>query len=299
MSSESPFSNKTYRRLFAAQIASLIGTGVTTIALSLLAWNLAGNQAGKVLGIALALKMVTYVFLAPLITSFAHKLPRRLWLVSLDVVRLVLVLYLPFVTTVWEIYIVIFLLNSCSAGFTPVFQATIPDILPEKESYQKALSYSQLAYSLEQLISPGLAAFFLTFMSYNGLFVLDGVTFFLSAILVLSTQIPGGKKVERNDSLLYNLRFGISSYLKTPRLRAVWAMYFAVASASAMVIVNTVIYVKDTLGGGEREIALAMGISGIGAIIAALLLPKILTHWDVRKVLLSGTTLLTSPYSSA
>ena len=35
-----------FRTLFAAQIIALIGTGLTTIALALLAFELAGNQAG-------------------------------------------------------------------------------------------------------------------------------------------------------------------------------------------------------------------------------------------------------------
>ena len=43
-----------FRTLFAAQIIALIGTGLTTIALALLAFELAGNQAGIVLGTALA-----------------------------------------------------------------------------------------------------------------------------------------------------------------------------------------------------------------------------------------------------
>jgi hypothetical protein len=52
--------------------------------LALLAWDLAGDQAGRVLGNALALKMAAYVVLAPLLSSTAHKLPRRKWLLGLD-----------------------------------------------------------------------------------------------------------------------------------------------------------------------------------------------------------------------
>lgn len=45
-----------------------------------------------------------------------------------------------------------------SAGFTPAFQATIPEILPDEERYSKALALSRLAYDLESLLSPTLAA---------------------------------------------------------------------------------------------------------------------------------------------
>ena len=46
----SPLANRTYRHLFAAQVIALAGTGLSTIALSLLAYDLAGGHAGAVLG---------------------------------------------------------------------------------------------------------------------------------------------------------------------------------------------------------------------------------------------------------
>ncbi len=54
----SPLADRTYRRLFAAQVIALAGTGLSTIALALLAYDLAGGEAGLVLGTALAIKMV-------------------------------------------------------------------------------------------------------------------------------------------------------------------------------------------------------------------------------------------------
>jgi hypothetical protein len=53
-------------------------------------------------------------------------------LVALDVLRAATVLLLPFVDAVWQVYALIFVINACSAGFTPLFQATIPDVLPDE-----------------------------------------------------------------------------------------------------------------------------------------------------------------------
>jgi MFS family permease len=69
--------NRTYRHLFAAQVIALIGTGLLTVALGLLAYDLAGADAGVVLGTALAIKMVAYVGVAPIVGAFANQLPRR------------------------------------------------------------------------------------------------------------------------------------------------------------------------------------------------------------------------------
>ncbi len=53
MDTTSPLANSTYRRLLAAQVVALVGTGLSTVALALLAYELAGGQAGVVLGVAL------------------------------------------------------------------------------------------------------------------------------------------------------------------------------------------------------------------------------------------------------
>ena len=94
------------------------------------------------------------------------------------------------VTEVWHIYLLIFLLNSCSAGFTPLFQATIPDVLPDEGQYTRALSLSRLAYDLENLLSPTVAAAALVFLSFDALFAANAVGFVVSALLVSSVLLP-------------------------------------------------------------------------------------------------------------
>src|SRR3954467_11533642 len=182
--------NRTYRHLFAAQVIALAGTGLLTVALGLLAYQLAGTQAGAVLGTALAIKMVAYVGVAPVAGAFANQLPRRAFLVFMDLVRAVIALLLPFVDRVWQVYVLIFLLQSASAAFTPTFQATIPDVLPEEKDYTRALSLSRLAYDMESLLSPTLAAALLTLVTFNWLFFGTVVGFFCSAALVVSVTIP-------------------------------------------------------------------------------------------------------------
>ena len=93
--------NRTYRHLFAAHVIALIGTGMMTVALGLLAFNIAGDKAGAVLGTALAIKMVAYVGVAPIVGGFANYLPRRAFLVSMDLTRAAVAIALPFVNQVW------------------------------------------------------------------------------------------------------------------------------------------------------------------------------------------------------
>ena len=288
----SPLSDRTYRRLFAAQVIALVGTGLSTIALALLAYDLAGGNAGAVLGVALALKMMAYVGIAPIVGGFAHRLPRRRLLIGLDVARAGCVVCLPLVTEIWQIYLLIFLLNACSAGFTPTFQATIPDVLPDEQQYTRALSLSRIAYDLENLLSPTLAVAALLLMSYDALFAANSVAFLVSALLLYSVTLPTPRPQEHRAGIWHNLTFGVRTYLKTPRLRGLLALSLAVAGAGAMVIVNTVILVRDRLGGTESETGLAFAAAGAGSMVVALLLPRLLGELTDRPFMLAGGALL-------
>jgi MFS family permease len=283
--------NRTYRHLFFAQVIALVGTGLATVALSLLAFDLAGPDAGAVLGTALAIKMVAYIGVAPIASAFAERLPRRAVLVALDLVRAVVALSLPFVTQIWQIYILIFVLQSASAAFTPTFQATIPDVLPKEEDYTRALSLSRLAYDLESLASPALAALLLTVVSYHSLFGGTVVGFLASAALVVSAVLPKAKAPPKRGIYERTTR-GLRIYLATPRLQGLLALNLAIASGSAMVIVNTVVIVQSGFGLPQSSTATALALFGAGSMLVALALPKLLERLPERRVMLSGAGLI-------
>jgi len=283
--------NRTYRHLFLAQITSLVGTGLATVALGLLAYRVAGADAGVVLGTALAIKMVAYVFVAPIASAFSEVLPRRKVLVTLDLVRASMALCLPFVTEIWQIYTVIFLLQSASAAFTPVFQATIPDTLPAEKDYTNALSLSRLAYDLESLTSPMLAGMLLLVVSHEWLFVGTSIGFVASAMLVVSVMIPVPQLPARRGIWDRTTR-GIRIYLSTPRLRGLFAICIATAAAGSMVIVNTVVLVQQDYGLGETETAWAFAAFGGGSMLAAFLLPKVLERISDRTTVLAGVAIM-------
>jgi MFS family permease len=284
-------SNRTYRHLFMAQVIALIGTGLATVALGLLAYDLAGDRAGAVLGTALAIKMSAYILVAPVAAAFADKFPRRTMLVTLDLVRALVAITLPFVTQIWEIYILIFILQAASAAFTPTFQATIPDILPDEREYTRALSLSRLAYDLESVISPMLAAALLTVMSFHNLFAGTAVGFLASAALVVSVTLPKMKALTVKRSIYDKTTRGMRIFLKTPRLRGLLALNMAVA-ASAMVIVNTVVLVQADFGFSQRSTAIALAFFGVGSMVSALVLPRLLDNMSDRMPMLAGTALL-------
>jgi len=282
------FQNHDYARLFAAQVVALVGSGLLTVALGLLAFDLAGGRAGVVLGTAYTIKMVAYVGLSPVAQAVALRLPRKVVLIGADIIRAAVALCLPFVNDLWQVYGLIFVLQAASATFTPAYQAVLPDVLPEERDYTRALSLSRMAYDLENLTSPALAGLLLTVMSYHWLFMGTVAGFVGSALLVTAAVIPALNSTAAARPFRERLSRGLRIYLATPRLRALLGLNLAAASVGAFVLVNTVVLVRGDYGAHETGLAIAMAAFGTGSMAAALILPRLLDHLSDRRVMMAG-----------
>ncbi|MFI7742111.1 MFS transporter [Kocuria rhizosphaericola] len=285
--------NRVYRRLFTAQVVALLGTGVLTVALGLLAFDLAGARAGAVLGTALTIKMIAYVGVAPVVNAVVARLPAKPVLVGADVVRATMALCLPVLTEAWQVYAVVFVLQAASATFTPAFQSVIPGVLPRERDYTRALSLSRLAYDVEALVSPVLAAVALSVLSYHDLFLGTAAGFVASAVLVVAAALPAGAaRSGGHGSVWYRTTLGTRIFWGTPRLRSLLALDLVVAAPTALVLVNTVVYVREVMGRPETDLAVALAAFGIGSMAVALSAPAALEQFGNRVVMLSGAGII-------
>lgn len=279
--------NPAYAKLFTAQVVALLGTGLLTVALGLLAFEIAGGDAGVVMGVAMTVKMFAYVAVSPVTTAIAARVPRKPLLIGADLIRAGVAVSLAFVTEAWQIYLLILLLQSASATFSPAFQAVIPSVLPDEGEYTCALSLSRLAFDLESLVSPMLAAALLTVISFHGLFVGTVVGFVASAMLVIVTRFP---HIEAPPPAPFfdRLTSGVRVFWSSPELRGLSGLNLVVATTTAMVIVNTVVLVRGDLGRPQTDVALLLAAYGGGSMLVALGMPKLLDTLPDRKVMLAG-----------
>lgn len=284
--------NGTFRRLFLAQAVALVGTGLLTVALGLLAYDLAGSAAGAVLGTALAIKMAAYVFVAPVVTAVAHRVPRRGLLLGANVIRATIAAALPFVAHTWQIYALIFVLQAASATFTPAFQSVIPAVLVDEDDYTRGLAMSRLAYDLESLVSPVLAAALLTIVAYDDLFLGTVAGFAMSACLVLATPLPDPEAALPSESFWQRTTLGSRVMLGSPVLRGLLLLNLVVACATALVVVNTVVYVRDVLLASDAALAVVLASYGGGSMAVALVVPRVLGHVTDRSVMRTGAVLI-------
>ncbi len=85
---------------------------------------------------------------------------------------------------------------------------------------------------------------------------------------------------------------GIRIYLARPRLRGLLALNITAAAAGAMVLVNSVVLVRATLGLSESALAWTMFAFGAGSMLAALALPRLLDHMPDRPVMVGGAAVM-------
>ena len=114
---------------------------------------------------------------------------RKLLLILADLVRFVLMALFPFMQSVWQVYLMIFLINAATAFFTPIYDSTIPEVVG-REHYVKALSLSRIAVDMEAVLGPAVAGLLVSLLGLNWLFWFDAATYLISAVLVLASVLP-------------------------------------------------------------------------------------------------------------
>src|SRR3954465_1105281 len=174
--SSSVWRNRNFRLLFSAQIISLLGSGVTTVGLALLAYQLTGGaSATAVIGNALMLRILAFLLFSQPAGVIADRVSRKKILIAADVIRFGLLALFPFITTIWQVYALIFAINAVTAFFTPTFEASIPEVVGE-EQYVGALSLSRVAVDVEAVAAPALAALLVALFGVRWVFWFDAST---------------------------------------------------------------------------------------------------------------------------
>ncbi|NDP47541.1 MAG: MFS transporter [Sulfuriferula multivorans] len=269
--------NRDFRLLFSAQVISLIGSGVTTVGLALFAHQLVGGgSAAVVIGNALMLRILAFLLFSQPAGVLADRVNRKHILILADVVRFGLLALFPFIESVWQVYVMIFLINAATAFFTPIYDACIPDVVG-REHYVKALSLSRVAVDMEAMLAPMLAGLLVALLGLQWLFWFDAASYLVSAALVAASSLRHVSKPSPKFlpmAFLREMGFGIQMLLREASLRRALIFSFVEAIAGAAAIVATVVYVRETLGLGENGFVIAMAAVGVGSTLTAIMLGR-------------------------
>ena len=291
--------HRRFAALFGAQVSSLAATGLLTVALALVAVRLDPTGAAGIIATALTIRIAVYVVVSPLASAVLAGRSSRAVLVSADVVRLVVAASLVLATAPWQLYLGIVALQVASAVFTPTYQAVIPRVLPRETDYTAAQSLSRLAYDLESLASPPIAALLVLVMPPQALFVVTALGFAGSALGVLlsgihhqvgSTAEPVGRRILR----------GLGVLMRAPGPRFAAVLDAVTATVYATVLVSSVVLLIEA-GVDARDPSLALATVlvafGIGSIVIALALPLMLRAIADTMIMLLGSILAAATLS--
>jgi MFS transporter, NRE family, putaive nickel resistance protein len=288
--------NPTFARLYTAQAVSLLGDALTWLGLALLAVDLAGDLAPGVLATALTCRIISFIVCAPIVGMIADKFDRKLILVGTHLVRMLLVGLLPFVQTIWQLYLIVLFINIFHACFTPTYQATIP-IVTQPQEYAPAMALASVTYQALSMIGPGLAGVMAGWLGARTIFWLDSGSFFLAALVIFSVRQPltvANLSSETLPPTSYWSRLTIGTRLLfgDGLLRYALALQLIGAILGGQVLVNTVGYINSILHLGDREYGWAMTAFGVGMVIAALIVAATQTYLARHWLLFGGAILM-------
>ena len=274
-----------YSLLFTTFALAMLGTGIAIVGIALLAFDLASEDAGAVLGTALAIKTATYVVVAPIAAVLSGTVPKRRLMLILLLVGASTILLLPLVTSVWQLYALIFVFAAGSAVFNPTYQALVPYFLPEPRAYYQALTKARVANELESAASPLAAAVLLLVLDHDGLFVVAVAILLLAAVILSKVGIPP-VSIAKRAKPLKEVGRGLRLFRDTPELRFLVPLNMAMALIVAMVMTNTVVLVQGLFDLGERATAIAMAAFGVGVLVGAVSMVPLLLRLKAQPIML-------------
>ena len=182
--------NSNFRWLWAGQLVSLLGDWFNIIASAILIHNL--TESGLALGILFTIRMLAPFLIAPIAGICADRYNRKHILIVTDIVRGLLLIGFLFVrdeNDIWLLYVLITLLFGVSGFFSPARSAILPDITTRSE-LGTANALSATTWSVMLALGAAIGGFTAGLFGVYTAFIIDGLTFFISAGLLLQIKLP-------------------------------------------------------------------------------------------------------------
>lgn len=268
-----------FRLLFAARSVSSLGDRLVPVALAFAVLNLTGSATS--LGVVLAAQTIPLVLFVLVGGVWADRLPRRLVMVSSDLVRagsqgLCAALLLTGSARLWEIVVLQAVYGAARAFFDPAALSLIPQTV-NADQLQRANSLLVLTDNVASIGGPAIAGVIVAAAEPGWGLGFDAVTFLVSVGLVYAMP-PVAAKVRERATLVHDLRHGWSAFRAR---RWLWitvscfTLYIGFAWAPWQVLGPDV--ARTHLGGpgAWAAIAVALGVGSVaGGVIALRARPR-------------------------
>ena len=283
-----------FNRLFSASAISNLADGLLAVAAPLLAITLTKNPV--LISMLSALVMLPWLLFAIPIGLIVDRVDKRLLITCTNSLRFViagllaLAIATDFVTIYW-LFVAAFLIGISEVASDTASQSLIPVIL-EKKHFERANSRLNIAETVIQNFIGGPLSGFLYATAVVLPFVLNSAGFLIAAIFVF--LIPAHLITESRDetkepaekkSFIGDIKFGLKYLWNDPDLRGLVTITTSLGFFYSLSMSTMILFITEVLGLQAKFFGVLMAGAGSGAIIGALLAPRISKKFGRGKVL--------------
>jgi len=182
--------NKDFRQLWLGQVVSQMGDWFNTIALYTIILNLTGS--GRDIGLLMVARFLPSFVFGSLSGVLADRFSRRSIMIVSDLLRAFVVLGFLFVRRadqLWILYVLTIAQLALSTFFEPAKTAAIPSIVSDRELVT-ANALSSVTWSVMLTLGAAVGGLITGWFGTDAAFILDALTYLLSAVLILSIRLP-------------------------------------------------------------------------------------------------------------
>jgi MFS family permease len=255
-------------RLWIGQGASFVGDAVSMVALVVLVVEITGSASA--VGGALVARLLPTIA-SPLAGVLADRVDRRVVLVASDLARAVLVLGLVFARDLATIYVLVFLMGLARTVFNPTVRAAFPSVVGGGD-LMRANALISGAFSVSETAGPALGGLLVATVGVDAAFVLDAVTYLVSAALLALTPFARPQRDEDGAGFGEDLKAGFT-YLAGARvpLAIVLGAFLTVLTIN-ITIPAEVFLARETFEAGNAGYGLLVGLWGGGMVLGSALM---------------------------
>ena len=257
--------NPNFRRLWIGTLISQLGDWFNTIALYQLINTLTGSPLA--MGGVFLFKLLPWALISPFAGILVDRFNRRQAMIISDLLRCIVVLGFLFIDSSEQvpfIYVLITLQVVLGAVFLPAKSASIPNITAPKDLLT-ANAISSATWSVMLALGAGLGGIATELIGVKGVFIIDSLTYLLSAFFIYRTSIPQVTDKLNPAPFLrsaYNsLKEGWTYMVNQPRVGRI-----ALAKAAWAVGGGATVYMLTLIG---PEISPGAEATGIGTLFFA------------------------------
>lgn len=190
---------KGYSGLFTAGLINGIGDRFTSIAMLALVLQLTGS--GMAVGISLGVRLLPYLFLAPLGGMLGSKFSRKYIMIATDMLRVPVALAFLWVDgedKLWLLYMASFLLAAGEAIYSPVRKSSIP-LLVTKDSLSIVNGLEQLMSGCVLILGALSGGVVSMWFGPEAAFVMNAISFLVAALLIYGIDFPQNTNCVNED----------------------------------------------------------------------------------------------------